>query len=147
MDKVLNLGAGNRIIENAVNHDLRKHRPEIDVAHDLNRLPWPWEDGKFEKVRAMSVLEHLDADLLASIDECWRILVPGGVLHIRVPYWRHETCWRDPTHRRGYTMETFDIFDPTTKVGQEYGFYTTCKWRIVEKRYIYRNDETSSIAS
>ena len=147
MTEVLNLGAGNRIVEGAINHDRRKHRPEIDVAWDLNRLPWPWKDGDFQHVRAMSVLEHLDVDLLTSLNECWRILAPGGTLHIRLPYWRHETCWRDPTHRRGYTMETFDIFDPTTQVGRDYGFYTPHKWHIVEKQYIHRADDTSSIAS
>lgn len=143
----LNLGAGNRPLDGAVNHDRRKHRVEIDIAWDLNKLPWPWEDGEFDWVHAMSVLEHLDIDLLQSIDECWRILVSGGRLRVRVPYWRHETCWRDPTHRRGYTMDTFDIFDPTTKAGREYDFYTVCKWEVVERRYIYLSYDTSSIAS
>ena len=95
----------------------------------------------------MSVLEHLDIDLLQSIDECWLILASGGTLRVRLPYWRHETCWRDPTHRRGYTMETFDVFDPSTKVGMEYGFYTERKWKIIERQYIYLKDDTTSIAS
>lgn len=143
----LNLGAGNRPIEGFVNHDCWKHSAEIDIAWDLNKLPWPWNGGEFSEIHAMSVLEHLNIDLLQSIDECWRILASGGTLCVRVPYWRHETCWRDPTHRRGYTIATFDLFDPSTKAGIDYGFYTECKWEIVECRYIYLKDDTTSIAS
>lgn len=148
-DKVskLNLGAGARPAVGFVNHDSRQHSEKIDVVWDLSELPWPWENGEFDEVRAMSVLEHLDVDLVQSVGECWRILVLGGTLHIRVPYWRHETCWRDPTHRRGYTMETFDFFDPSTKMGKEYGFYTIRKWEILERRYIYLKHDTTSIAS
>jgi len=143
----LNLGAGNRPVEGFVNHGRRKHRDEIDIMWDLNELPWPWRDEEFGEIHAMSVLEHLNIDLLQSIDECWRILASGGMLRVRVPYWRHETCWRDPTHRRGYTMSTFDLFDPSTKAGTEYGFYTECKWKIIECQYIYLKDDFTSIAS
>ena len=146
---VLNLGCGNRPLKDATNHDRLKHRPEVAVAWDLNRLPWPWKDGEFDGIHAISVLEHLDIDLLASVNECWRILKPGGTLKCRVPYWRHETCWRDPTHRRGYTMETFDIFDVTTNIGKPtaYGFYTDRKWKITHREYIYMAADLTSIAS
>ena len=143
----LNLGAGNRPVEGFVNHDRQKYSDTIDVTWDLNKLPWPWDDGEAEEIHAMSVLEHLDIDLMQSIDECWRILASGGTLRIRLPYWRHENCWSDPTHRRGYALEIFDFFDPSTKVGSEYGFYTEREWQVMECRYIYREDETTSIAS
>jgi len=149
MSRVLNLGAGNHPLAGAVNHDLRKHRPEIDVTWNLSHLSWPWKDEEFDEIHAMSVLEHLDIDLLTSVNECWRILKPGGTLRCRVPYWRHETCWRDPTHRRGYTMETFDIFDVSTNIGNPdaYGFYTDRKWKIVHRKYIYMVEDLTSIAS
>jgi len=141
----LNLGAGGRPIKGFVNHDRRKHSAEIDIVWDLNELPWPWGDTEFDEIHAMSVLEHLDIDLVQSIDECWRILAEGGTLRIRVPYWRHELCWSDPTHRRGYTMDTFDFFDPNTKAGRECVFYTDRKWEVLERQYIYY--DTTSIAS
>ena len=128
---VLNLGAGNRIIEGAVNHDLRRHRPEIDVVHDLNVLPWPWADESFDLIVARSVFEHLDRDLVACLDQCWRILQPGGTIQIKVPYWRADAAYEDPTHRWFFTLGSFDLFDPDTERGQQYGFYTERKWRIV----------------
>ena len=139
--RVLNLGCGHRFVKGAIHHDRTLHDPRVDVAYDLNDLPWPWRDGEFDEVHAWSVLEHLQLDLLESLNEVWRILKVGGVLHIKVPYWRHETCWRDPTHRRGYTLETFDLFDSSTALGAEYEFYTQRRWRIIESDWVYRLDD------
>lgn len=129
--RVLNLGAGNRIVPGAVNHDRVKHRPEIDVVWDLNDLPWPWEDNSFDHVVARAVLEHIAPDLLQSLNECWRILAPGGTIHIKVPYWKADAAHEDPTHRWLFTLGSFDLFDPDTKRGREYAFYSDRKWKII----------------
>jgi SAM-dependent methyltransferase len=129
---VLNLGAGNRVFERGVNHDVVKHRPEIDVVWDLNDLPWPWEDETFDKVVSWAVFEHLDITLLAAMDETWRILKPGGLLDIKLPYWNHERAYQDLTHRYAVAMGIFDQLDPATERGQQYMFYTERKWEILE---------------
>ena len=143
---ILNLGAGNRIIEGAVNHDLRRHRPEIDVAWDLNDLPWPWEDESFDKVLAIVVLEHLRLNLLESVGECWRLLRPGGILYIKLPHWRADGSYVDPTHYWQFSLGTLDIFDPETEYGRQYSFYTERKWRLV-KRARLNNAKTSFAAT
>lgn len=130
--RVLNLGAGNRLIDGAVNHDVTIHRPEITIAHDLNVRPWPWADDDFDLVVARSVLEHLDIDLKASLNECWRILAPGGQLFIKLPYWLSDMSHQDPTHRWFFTFGSLDQFDPDTPRGREYAFYSERRWRIVE---------------
>lgn len=130
---ILNLGCGNKLIAGAVQHDRVKHRPEVDIVHDLNVLPWPWADNSFERIVAWAVLEHLNIDLLQSMNECWRILKPGGQIQLKLPVWDHPNSWTDPTHRWHYTLETCDIFDPRTKYGSEYRFYTDRKWKIVDK--------------
>jgi len=130
---MLNLGCGNRIIINAINHDLYKHRPDVDITWDLNNLPWPWPDNSFDKIYAIAILEHLRLNLLESINECWRILKPGGIIKIKLPFWNHDNCWADPTHTRGYSLRVFDFFDTSKTYGTDYGFYTTRKWKIVER--------------
>jgi len=139
---MLNLGAGNRIIEGAINHDLTRHRPEIDVAWDLNDLPWPWKDDSFDKIAALSVLEHLRQNLLTSMDEIWRLLRPGGVAVIKLPFWKANLSWEDLTHLHLVGPGVMDQLDPRTKRGHDYRFYTRRKWRI-EKRII--NDAKTSI--
>lgn len=125
----LNLGCGNEPAPNAVNHDRYKHAPHVDVAHDLNIYPWPWADESFQGVTAIDVLEHLDS-FIGFFDEAWRILQPNGTIAVRVPRYDHPNTWIDPTHRRGYHVESFDYLDPTTKWGREYGTaYTDRRWR------------------
>ena len=142
-ERVLNLGAGNHLATNAVNHDLIKHRPEIDVAWDLNELPWPWEDGAFDLVLASSVFEHLEIDLLTALNECWRILRPGGQARIKIPYWEHRNAYSDPTHRRPpYDFSVFDAVDPDTKHGKELGYYTERKWKVLK---VSSNKERSAV--
>lgn len=139
---ILNIGAGNRILGNATNHDLYKHRPEIDVAWDLNDLPWPWDDESFGHISAIAVLEHLDIDLLTAINECWRILMPDGQLEIKLPYWNHEMAYCDPTHRYVVGLQIFDCFDPDTERGTHYSFYTDRKWHIER---VVLNKEKSAV--
>jgi hypothetical protein len=129
----LNLGCGNDILQGYVNHDVFRHRPEVDVTHDLRQLPWPWGDECAEIIRLLDVLEHLP-EVVPILDESWRILKPGGVLHVRVPHYQSENTWLDPTHRRGFHLDSFDYFDPETAWGTKYGFYTPRKWKVGAKQ-------------
>lgn len=127
----LALGVGNRPIEEAVNHDRFAFADYIDVAHDLNVFPWPWEDNSFEEIVAFDVLEHLD-DFIAFFNECWRILKPGGSVLVQVPRYDSMNVAIDPTHKRGYHPKSFEYLDPETYYGSQYGMlYTTRKWRLI----------------
>ncbi len=145
--RILNLGAGNRIIPGAVNHDIVKHRPEIEVVHDLNVLPWPWPDNSFDAISARAVLEHLSHTLIVSLNECWRILAPGGTLDLKLPYWKHDHSFDDPTHRWHFGPNVFDFFDPDTYNGKTYSFYTPCKWRILRKGFCKGSDNSTGAES
>ena len=130
MKMKLNLGCGNKPLAGFVNHDVTKHRPEIDVVHDLNELPWPFEDESFERVAAISVLEHLRQTLLVSMDEIWRILKPDGVAVIKLPHWKHTITWEDLTHLHMVGPGAMNQLDPRTKRGRDYRFYTRRKWQV-----------------
>lgn len=133
--KVLNLGCGNLPLDGAVNHDRVQHSPWVDVAHDLNVFPWPWEDAQFDVIKAWAVLEHLHCDRLQIIDECWRILKPGGLLVAKLPYWNSEAAHDDITHYWFTTLNQFAQFDQKTQRGRDYGFYTPRKWHVVSSRF------------
>jgi len=137
----LNLGCGNYLLDDAVNHNLVKHRPEVDVVWDLNNLPWPWPDERFESVLARAVLEHLQIDLLTSINECWRIMKPGGKLSVKLPYWNAEASHNDLTHRHYVGLGIFDGLDPDTEYGRQYDFYTDRKFHIT--KVTLNNSKTS----
>lgn len=146
MTDLLNLGAGNKLFPDAINHDLIKHRPEIDVAHDLNELPWPWEDDSFDHIVARAVFEHLRINLFESVGECWRILRPGGILSLKLPYWQHAHAYLDPSHYWRFDIRTCDMFDPETEWGRDYRFYGQTagrKWKIIKPARL--NNAQSSI--
>jgi SAM-dependent methyltransferase len=141
MRRILNLGCGNKFLTPSegdliINHDRSKHRSEVDVAWDLNNLPWPWEDNAFDLVVASAILEHLRLNLVESLDEAWRIIAPGGIIHIKVPYWNADASHSDPTHYWFFSLGSFDQFDLRTKRGHDYAFYTERKWRIVQSPYL-----------
>lgn len=144
--EILNLGAGNHTWNGAVNHDLKQHRPEIEIAHDLNELPWPWEDNSFDLIASSSVFEHLKIDLVQAMDECWRILRPEGRLRVKLPHWQHDNAYADPTHRWHFSPRVFDVFVPESKLGAELSFYTTRKWQYV-KLPRFNDHKTAFIAT
>jgi len=138
----LNLGAGNLILKGYINHDIVKHRPEIDAICDLNYHDWCTAGRlldvsnlhKFDwlnEIRAWDVLEHLD-DPINFMDNCWRMLKKDGILDLKVCGYQNESYWIDPTHKKGYHIRSFDYFVPDTVLGKEYNYYTDKKWRYYD---------------
>lgn len=128
----LQLGAGNRPRQGYINNDIIK-LPGIQIVHDLNVLPWPWQDGQFEEILATAIFEHLWLTLGRSIQECWRILKPNGLLVTKVPDHNSTTIADDPQHiHRGWSKRAFEFFDPTQgeygRRGVMYGYHP---WRII----------------
>jgi SAM-dependent methyltransferase len=80
----------------------------VDVIADLTEGV-PLADGSVDRVFAVHVLEHL-VDYLPLLDECHRVLSPGGILHVMSPDWRHVNAVADPTHLRFFDMQTFKAF-------------------------------------
>lgn len=65
-------------------------------------------DGGAYCVSCMRTVRQPSKDaLFAFFDECHRILVPDGWLHIVVPSHRSDRAFQDPTHRRFITAQTF----------------------------------------
>ena len=125
------LGAGHEDRKGWVHHDLTRHSDHIAVAYDLEKAHWPWDDNSAEQIDALDLVEHL-SDTVHFMDECWRVLAPGGFLTVRVPDWRSENAWIDPTHRRAFCVQTFRYFELGSAEWNTYGhLYTTRPWRIV----------------
>ena len=130
----LQLGCGIRPLAGATNHDRTRHHDYVDVAHDLDVLPWPFQTEAYDKVIALDVMEHLKVDVQAWLDECWRILKPGGELVLRLPAWNNPVSYRDPTHRKVFHEETFFYWDKNQQLWQDYGsfyFAESGKWWTV----------------
>ena len=85
MDGLLvNIGCGSTWHPAWVNLDMRPVSPQVrswDVAGGL-----PFGDAEVQACYASHVLEHLSRpQAKALLNECWRVLRPGGVLRLAVP--------------------------------------------------------------
>ncbi|MCU0679500.1 MAG: class I SAM-dependent methyltransferase [Planctomycetes bacterium] len=94
--KKLNLGSGEDKKVGYVNVDWNE-LTKPDVAHDLNRLPYPFADDAFDRIEASHVLEHLDKPF-AVMRELHRILKPDGELAIKVPHFSRGFTHAEHSH-------------------------------------------------
>lgn len=132
------LGCGHKFIPGWTHVD-RVQSGHVDVVHDLDIVPWPFNDNVAEKVEAIDVLEHL-SNVVVFMNECWRILRPNGVLVVQAVGWQSENLWRDPTHKRGFHEDTFRYFDPDSEWYRAYGdLYTPYVWKVHESWMIGGN--------
>jgi SAM-dependent methyltransferase len=91
----LNLGCGRDIRVGYTNVDFIEPEvslpPEISFQlADLSKMPWPWLDSSADEVMMLDFLEHFpyrETDTI--IQECWRVLTPGGKLTVQVPDFEH----------------------------------------------------------
>jgi SAM-dependent methyltransferase len=103
----VNIGAGTDIRAGYINLD-SKRLPGIDVTHDLEKLPLPFETASVDEVLCLNVLEHVD--LIPLMRDLHRILRPGGRLIAEVPHFSSGAMYSDPTHRNFFSMATFLFF-------------------------------------
>jgi len=130
----LNLGAGRDIKTGFLNHDIAP-LSGIDIVADLNSYPWPWSDDSIDEILANDLLEHLD-NFLPAMEEIYRILKPGGLVKLSVPYWNSCSRYIDPTHKMGFHEDTFKFFDPVFHHCQERSYYTKARFSIVKETFV-----------
>lgn len=95
-------------------------------------LPFP--DESIESIISHHMMEHIGAGFLNLMDECYRVLKPGGVLRIIVPVFPSTSAVQDPDHKRYFMADTFMTFEGAQN-GEHWheGFsvpYTNCRFEI-----------------
>jgi SAM-dependent methyltransferase len=119
--KKLNLGCGEHKKEGYINLDWSPLNVP-DIVHDLNVVPYPFEDNSFDLIEIFHVLEHLDKPFII-MREMHRILRPGGVLHVKVPHFSRGFTHAEHAHGFDITFPLYFRKDFTTSgfYGVEYG--------------------------
>lgn len=83
----------------------------LAVAPDINfttGLPFP--TGSIESIISHHCMEHLGEGFIPLIDECHRVLKPGGVLRVITPLFPSRSAVEDPDHKRWIMEGTFETF-------------------------------------
>jgi SAM-dependent methyltransferase len=123
----INLGCGPKYFKDYINCDISP-RVKADKYFDLEKFPYPLDSNMADEILLDNVMEHLD-DIPQVMDELHRILKPGGVLRVIVPYAKSDWALQDPTHKHFFTERTLQYFCEGF-----YGisYYAACKYRLLK---------------
>lgn len=105
----INIGSGGTKIDGFVTCDYDP-LANPDYCFNLEEDPFPFEDNSVETVVAHHVLEHLGEGYFHCLKELYRVCRHGATIDIRVPHFRHEYYYDDPTHRRPITVGGMRLF-------------------------------------
>jgi len=103
----LNLGCGSKSLQGYINVD-KFPLTNVDLVHDLEKT-LPFKTNTVKEVRCDHVLEHIN-NFMSLMEELHRVCVSGGIIHISAPYYKYEGAYRDPTHVRFFTENSFYYF-------------------------------------
>lgn len=124
--KILDVGCGLKSKkEGSIGLDMRA-APHVDVIHNLNDFPYPFEDNEFDWIEMSHILEHVDKPLDV-MNEIHRIAKDGSTVRIITPHYTSQLSYGD--------LEHFHRFGYTTFVGlQNTDFFK------IEKHKVYFTD-------
>jgi SAM-dependent methyltransferase len=128
----LNLGCGRQYDPRAINLDVTPDT-NPDVQHDLEEMPWPFPDERFDRIEAIDVIEHL-SNPLAAMEQIHRILTPGGRVHIALPHFSSANAYTDLTHRGFFGWRSFDYLTGE----HQHDYYTRAHFVMVRRRLWFK---------
>lgn len=97
-DKTLNLGAGSKQIHNTISLDYPEWNADIHAI--------PYRDNSIGMILAYHFLEHCQHPVRV-LQECQRVLAPGGHMNICVPYYTSQMQAHDLDHKHSFCEETW----------------------------------------
>ena len=95
--------------------------PGCDLVLDVRSMP-QIADGSYDALFCSGVLEHVD-DCHAAVRECGRILRPGGVFLVGVPFAQRihrapQDFWRFTEHGARYLLRAF-VIEAIEAIGED----------------------------
>lgn len=122
--RTLDLGCGRAKTPGAIGIDINPNS-DADVLQDLEKFPYPFLDGAFDRIVCNGIVEHID-NVVGLMEELHRICRPGAVIEITTPYFSSVDAFTDPTHKHYFSSRSFDYF---TGDFPEYRFYSQARFR------------------
>lgn len=116
----LDIGSGPNPKEGFDGVDQYAFDGKVKHVMDVRRYPWKWKESSVGEIHCSHFLEHLTGnERCLFMNECWRILIPGGKMTLIVPHWASNRAYGDPTHQ----------WPP---VSEMWFYYISKDWRMKE---------------
>lgn len=135
--KKLNIGCGTHIVPGFINLDISA-LPGVDVVHDIEKLPLPFATDEFDEILCQDVLEHVE--YIPVLKDIYRITKPGGTVTIRVPHFTSRHNFIDPTHKKLFSINTFDFFVRGSFQQDGRGYYFDFAFSSATTRITFEHD-------
>jgi len=131
----LELGCGNKKTkDNVICIDMAKNTA-ADILCNIDK-GLPFKNDIFDKIYAFHILEHID-NFVYVMEELWRVSKNDAEIFIKVPHCSsYQSLWIDPTHKRAFSIYTFDYFSSTHSLS----YYSMANFKVVSLRLHYSRD-------
>lgn len=126
--KILDLGCGRKKYAGAVGIDISP-KSDADIICDLNKFPYPFDKNEFDLVIYDNIIEHL-SDTIKAMEEIYRVARPKGLIKITVPHFSAPENFVDITHKRRFSVNSFNIFNP----GSGFSYYSSARFEIIKRK-------------
>lgn len=136
----LNIGAGDTKYEGFLNCDYSDiFNP--DYQFDIEKDVWPFKDNSVDEIIIHHVLEHLGEGYFHALQEMYRVCKPNAIIDIRVPHFKHQYMWHDPTHKRPITYYGLRLFSKKLNIednspASKLGLHFNVDFEIIEHEEI-----------
>jgi len=127
--RVLDIGCGDRKIPGSIGIDSCSRKADISMEI---RDTLPFKDNSFDEVFCLNYLEHTFY-FNHIIDEMYRVLKPGGIAHVEVPYYNSFNYGQVPFHKVPFAETTMASF---FSEGGEFVRYSKSRFKI-KKQVLY----------
>ena len=107
---ILDLGCGKNKNPGSIGVDIGLDSM-ADVICDLDHASYPFKGNYFDTVISKQVFEHLD-DIARTLREIHRVCRNKGKLTVEVPHFSCFFSYGDPTHKRTFSVFSFDKLAP-----------------------------------
>lgn len=134
----LDVGCGVDKIPGATGID-RLAVPGVDIVHDLNLYPWPFQSDLFDHVACKHSLQHLD-DFVRAIEEIHRVGKAGSIVEILGPHYASDNFNTDPTHKSSLGVRSLNYF--CNNVDFKYHYYSDARFELLSSRISFRENWT-----
>ena len=103
--------------------------------------PIPFDDESVDYILASHFLEHVPRGdtFINLMNECWRVLKPGGTMHVECPLANTTWYFQDPTHVNPIVPELFDYLSDKYEY-LRYGFKVWSSHSMKTEHWIVKGD-------
>ncbi len=129
--KVLDVACGKRKIPGSIGIDYDKKSDADKLWKDSEKIPYP--ANYFDEVFCLNFLEHT-FEFDSVLTEMHRVMKPGAVLHVEVPYYNSYNFGQTPFHHIMFCETT--MRDWYSK-GGTFSRYSKAKFKVLETELFF----------